>query len=74
MLGLSLETLNGLKQKVSDEDLAVVKNRLKMNILRNMENQEDRLEEIAKNYTTFGDLTFHRYVDQIDAVTSHQIN
>jgi hypothetical protein len=42
-----------------------------MNVLRMIENQEDRLEEIAKNYLTFGDLTFHRYCDLIDSVTSH---
>jgi len=34
-----------------------------MNILLSMENQEDRLEEIARNYSTYGDLTFHKYVD-----------
>ena len=39
-----------------------------------MERQEDRLEEIARNYMTFGDLTFHQYCDKIDAVTSDQIN
>lgn len=39
-----------------------------------MERQEDRLEEIARNYMTFGDLTFHKYCDKIDAVTSEQIN
>ena len=39
-----------------------------------MERQEDRLEEIARNYLTYGDLTFHQYCDKIDAVTSDQIN
>ena len=37
LLGLTLETLNGLKNKVSDEDLSLVKNQLKMNILKNIE-------------------------------------
>lgn len=45
-----------------------------MNILLNLEKQDDRLEEIAKNFLTFGDLTFHKYCDQIDAVTSEDIN
>lgn len=63
LLGVSLETLNRLKNKVSDEDLALVKNRLKMDILKHLESSEDRLEEITKNYLTFGDLTFHRYCD-----------
>jgi predicted Zn-dependent peptidase len=44
-----------------------------MNILLSLEKQEDRLEEIAKNFLTFGDLTFHKYADQIDAVTSADI-
>jgi predicted Zn-dependent peptidase len=45
-----------------------------MNILMAMERQEDRLEEIARNYMAFGDLNFHQYCDKIDAVTSDQIN
>ena len=39
-----------------------------------MERTEGRMEEIARNYMTFGDLTFHRYCDDIDAVTSDSIN
>ena len=40
-----------------------------------MERQEDRLEEIARNYMTMGrTLTFHQYSDMIDSVTSDQIN
>ena len=45
-----------------------------MNILMALERQEDRLEEIAKNFMTYGDLNFHQYCDKIDAVTSSQIN
>lgn len=45
-----------------------------MNILMALERQEDRLEEIAKNFSTYGDLTFHQYCDKIDQVTSSQIN
>lgn len=39
-----------------------------------MEKTEDRLEELAKNYMTFGNLTHHEYSARIDAVTSDQIN
>ena len=39
-----------------------------------MEDQDTRLEEIARNFQTFGNLTFHQYCDRIDAVTSDQIN
>ena len=74
LLSVLLEELNNLKSKISDEELARAKNILKMNILMSMERQEDRLEEIARNYMTFGDLTFHQYCDKIDAVTSDQIN
>ena len=45
-----------------------------MNILTYMENSGDRLEEIARNFMTMGDLTFHQYCDRIDEVTSHDIN
>lgn len=74
LLQVAIEELNNLKNRISDEELARAKNKLKMNILLTMEKQEDRLEEIAKNFLTFGDLTFHKYCDQIDAVTSEDIN
>jgi hypothetical protein len=41
-----------------------------MNVLMAMERQDDRLEEIARNFMTFGDLNFHQYCEKIDAVTS----
>ena len=65
-----LEELSRLKEKIPDEELSRTKNILKMNILMAMERQEDRLEEIARNYRTFGDLTFHQYCEKIDAVSS----
>ena len=39
-----------------------------------MEDSGDRLEEIARNFMTMGDLTFHQYCDRIDEVTSYDIN
>ncbi len=74
LLSVGLESLSELKQKVSDEELERAKNILKMQILLSMEKHEDRLEEIAKNYLAFGDLTFHQYTAMVDAVTSQQIN
>lgn len=74
LLAVMLEEFNRLKERIPDEELHRAKNILKMNILMSMERQEDRLEEIARNYATFGDLTFHQYCDKIDAVTSDQIN
>lgn len=74
LLAVLLEEFNRLKERISDEELSRAKNILKMNILMSLERQEDRLEEIARNYQTFGDLNFHQYCDKIDAVTSEQIN
>ena len=68
------EELNNLKNRIDDVELNRAKNILKMNILMAMERSEDRLEEIARNYMTFGDLTFHQYCDRIDEVTSNDVN
>lgn len=74
LLQVALEELSALKDRVSDEELARAKNKLKMRILMDLETQGGRLEEIAKNFLTYGDLTFHKYAEQIDAVTSEDIN
>ena len=38
-----------------------------------MESQEGRLEEIARNFTIYGELNFHKYAEMIDNVTDSQI-
>ena len=58
-MSVMLDELNKLKKPISEEELNRAKNILKMNIIMAMERSEDRLEEIARNYMTFGDLTFH---------------
>jgi len=68
------EELNNLKNPIDEIELNRAKNILKMNILMAMERQEDRLEEIARNYMAFGDLTLQQYCEKIDGVTSSQIN
>jgi len=45
-----------------------------MNILQSLERDEDRLEEMAKNYMTYGKLTFQEYLENIDKITSEDIN
>lgn len=45
-----------------------------MNILSTLDSSNHRLEEIAKNYMTFGKLTHTEYLESIDKVTSEQIN
>ena len=73
-MNVLVEELNKLREPIDEVELNRAKNILKMNILMAMERTEDRLEEIARNYMTFGDLTFHQYCDKIDNVTSSQIN
>lgn len=68
------EELNGMKNTIDDAALNRAKNTLKMNILSAMERSDDRLEEIARNFMTYGDLTFHQYCDRIDGVSSADIN
>jgi predicted Zn-dependent peptidase len=74
LMSVLVEELNNLKNPIDEVELNRAKNVLKMNILMAMERTEDRLEEIARNYQLFGDLTFHQYCEQIDNVTSDQIN
>jgi len=45
-----------------------------MYVLNNLECPENRLEEIAMNYRTFGELSFHSYTKQIDSITVSDIN
>jgi len=73
-MNLAIEELNALKEPIDEVELNRAKNILKMNVLMAMERTEDRLEEIARNFMTFGDLTFHQYCEKIDAVTSSDVN
>jgi len=59
LMSLLTEELGNLKNHIDDVELNRAKNILKMNILMAMERSEDRLEEIARNFMTYGDLTFH---------------
>lgn len=54
-----MEELANLRNPIDDVELNRSKNVLKMNVLMAMERSEDRLEEIARNFLTYGDLTFH---------------
>ena len=74
LMNLAIEELNALKEPIDEVELNRAKNILKMNVLMAMERSEDRLEEIARNFMTFGDLTFHQYCEKIDAVTSADVN
>lgn len=60
--------------KIPEEELLRAKNITKMNILLSLEQQEARLEEMARNYLTFKEMTFHRYCQQIDLITQEQIS
>ena len=58
LMHVMLEELHRLREPIPDQELARAKNILKMNVLMALERQEERLEEIARNFMTFGDLTF----------------
>jgi len=66
LMSLVTETLSDLKNPIDEIELNRAKNVLKMNVLMAMERSEDRLEEVARNFMTYGDLTFHQYCDKID--------
>ena len=72
-MNVLLDELNSLKSGVSDEIMNKVKADLKMKILLTMQNQESRLEEMAKNYLTYGDITMHKYCDMLDSVSSSDV-
>lgn len=74
LLQVALETLDSLRQPIDEVELARAKNALKMNFLLAMENSGDRLEEVARNYATIGQLTIHNHLEAIENVTSAQIN
>jgi processing peptidase subunit alpha len=70
LLQVLLQEMHRLREPIPDVELIRAKNILKMNVLMAMERQDERLEEIARNFMTFGDLTFAQYSERIDAVTS----
>jgi len=74
LLQVALDTLDSLRQPIDEAELARAKNALKMNFLLAMESSGDRLEEVARNYATLGQLTIHQHLDAIESVTSAQIN
>merc|ERR1712242_416955 len=74
LMQVMLQELHKLREPIPDQELARAKNILKMNVLMALERQDERLEEIARNFMTFGDLTFSQYCERIDAVTSETIN
>ena len=50
LLEAAMETLSNLRDPVSPSELQRAKNIVKMNIILSMETQENRLEEMARNY------------------------
>jgi len=74
LLSVMLEELNALREPIPDAELNRAKNILKMNIIMALERSDNRLEEMARQYMTFGDLTINAYCDIVDQVSSAQIN
>ena len=73
LLKILYEEFLHLEKPVPDIELNRSKNILKMNILMALENAENRAEEMVRNYSTYGKLTFHTYCADIDKVTSEDI-
>ena len=73
LLNVALEELSSLRNNISDQELARAKNVLQHNVLLTFEKQQDRLDEIAYNYLTHKDLNFHSYTQQVESVTSQDI-
>ena len=61
LMSVLIEEMANLRNPIDDVELNRSKNVLKMNVLMAMERSEDRLEEVGRNYLTYGDLTFHQY-------------
>lgn len=74
LLSVLTQELNALKEPIPEAELNRAKNILKMNILMALERSDNRLEEMARQYMTFGDLTINAYCDIVDQVDSAQIN
>ena len=74
LMNTAIETLSDLKNPIGDEELSRAKNSLKMGIMRSLETQESRLEEMARNYQAEGELNLHKQCDMIDSVSAEDVN
>jgi len=66
--------LKSLTNTIDAQELDRAKNITKSHILMALERQKDRLEEAAKNIKTYGKLSFQDYCNNIDRVSSEQVN
>lgn len=74
LLKVAIDQLNRLRDPIAENELSKAKNALKMSFLLEIENSSNRLEELARNFATHGNLTFAQFAEQVDAVSSEQIN
>jgi processing peptidase subunit alpha len=74
LLRITCEEIKKLAKPIPELELLRAKNILKMNVLMAMERRDERLEEIARNFMTYDNLTFMQYLPNIDKVTSNDIN
>lgn len=70
LLSAAVNELHKLREPISETELKRAKNITKMNMMMAMERQDDRLEEMARNYQTYGTLNFQEYNAKIDSITS----
>ena len=70
ILSSILETLHGLRLPIKSEELNRHKNIVKMSMFAATEKDEHRLEEMIRNYATYGELNFMNYTNKVSEVTS----
>jgi predicted Zn-dependent peptidase len=63
LLKVAISSLDSLRQPINEVELARAKNALKMNFLLEIENSSNRLEELARNFQTHGNLTIGQYAE-----------
>lgn len=61
ILSCILETLHGLRLPIGQEELNRHKNIVKNSMFQATEKDEHRLEEIIRNYATYGEINFMNY-------------
>lgn len=67
-------TLQGIADKVSDEDLEIAKTTLKLKLLQGINNPNIRLNESLRNVKTFGDVKHKDYLGWVDRISARDIS
>ena len=71
-LGSLLETVKRAVNEVSEEDLAMAKKRLKVRVMRAMDNKATKCEEFGRNVMSLGSVVGDQWVQELDTLTTKQ--